>query len=61
MHESDEMFTKMIARFGAKAFEKKKEKDFVKHLAAKAEQKPAKFIEPIKTLDLPDLNKLCNI
>lgn len=37
MHESDEMFTKMIARFGAKAFEKKKEKDFVKHLAAKAE------------------------
>ncbi len=37
MHESDEMFTKLIARFGAKALEKKKEKDFMKHLAAKVD------------------------
>lgn len=36
MHESDEMFSRMIVRYGAKALEKKKEKDFMKHLAAKA-------------------------
>lgn len=32
MHESDEMFSKMVARYGLKHFEKKKEKDFLKFI-----------------------------
>lgn len=37
MQESDEMFTRLLARYGAKAFEKKKEKEFLKHIAEKAQ------------------------
>ncbi|CAD8210973.1 unnamed protein product [Paramecium pentaurelia] len=58
MHESDEMFTRLITRFGVKALEKKKEKDFMKHIAAKAEQKPAIIAETQKAKDVPDLSKL---
>lgn len=61
MHESDEMFTRLITRFGVKTFEKKKEKDFMKHIAAKVEQKTVKIPEPQKGQDLPDLSKLSKI
>ncbi|CAD8124442.1 unnamed protein product [Paramecium sonneborni] len=58
MHESEEMFTRLISRFGVKVLEKKKEKEFLKYLGGKGEQKPVQIEGEKKDKDLPDLSKL---